>query len=260
MFKYYRLMVISNLKGGLGNYLFQIAVGFSLALDNNVPFRIDLSKIMVVHSHWNLYIDNIFRKIETINNNHTLNHYKYESLTYQPIPYFDNIFIDGYYQSEKYFEKNKEAILDLFNLDSNTEKYLNEKYSHIINDENTCSIHVRRGNFLSIDFYNKLDMNYYNRAIDIIGRDKHFIVFSNDIPWCKSAFTGLNVTFIENEVDYIDLYLMSLCKNNITANSTFSWWGSYLNRNPNKKIVTPKTWFTHTHSNDDLIPDTWIKI
>jgi hypothetical protein len=103
-------------------------------------------------------------------------------------------------------------------------------------------------------------MNYYNRAIDIIGRDKHFIVFSNDIPWCKSAFTGLNVTFIENEADYVDLYLMSLCKDNITANSTFSWWGSYLNRNPNKGIVTPDIWFNHSHSNADLIPNTWIRI
>lgn len=253
-------MVISNLKGGLGNYLFQIAVGFSLALDNNVPFRIDLSRIMVVHSHWNIYMNNIFRKIETINNNHPLNHYMYESLTYQPVPYFENIFIDGYYQSEKYFENNKDVIMDLFSIDSNTKEYLTTKYPDIVNGEDTCSIHVRRGDFLLIDFYNKLDMNYYNRAIDAIGRDKHFIVFSNDIPWCKSAFTGLNVTFIENEVDYIDLYLMSLCKDNITANSTFSWWGSYLNRNPNKRIVTPDVWFNHSHSNTDLIPNTWIRI
>jgi hypothetical protein len=137
---------------------------------------------------------------------------------------------------------------------------LNDKYPSIINGDNTCSVHIRRGDFLKIDFYNKLNMDYYNKAIDLVGRDKHFIIFSNDIPWCKENFVGINATFIENEKDYIDMYLMSLCKNNITSNSTFSWWGSYLNPNPNKKIYTPRTWFIHSHSNEDIIPLEWIKI
>ena len=66
--------------------------------------------------------------------------------------------------------------------------------------------------------------------------------------------------FIENEKDYVDMYLMSLCKDNITSNSTFSWWASYLNPNPNKNIYTPRTWFIHTHSNEDILPPEWIKI
>ena len=253
-------MVISNLKGGLGNYLFQIAVGYSLSIDNNVPFMVDLNKIRQVHSHWDTYADNIFRNVSVGVNLEILGTYRYESLTYQPIPYQPNFLVDGYYQSEKYFLNNKDKVLDLLKIDDNTLNYLMEKYPNIVNSENTCSIHVRRSDFLKIPFYNKLDMSYYNQAIDEIGRDKEFIVFSDDIAWCKANFTGLNVTFIEGEKDYIDMYLMSLCKNNITANSTFSWWGSYLNMNPNKKVVTPNTWFVTSHSNIDIPASDWIKI
>ena len=67
-------------------------------------------------------------------------------------------------------------------------------------------------------------------------------------------------SIFEGQKDFIDMYLMSLCKDNITANSTFSWWGSYLNMNPNKRVITPKTWFVHTHSNEDVPPTSWIKI
>ena len=253
-------MVISYLKGGLGNFLFQIAHGYSLSLDNNVSFGIDLNKIWVVHTHWSEYMNNIFRNVPTITSPNQIHNYRYESLTYKPTPYTQNIFLDGYFQSEKYFIHNKEKILDLFKIDETTLEYLNSKYPDIMNSNNTCSIHVRRGDFLRIDFYNKLNMDYYNKAIDMVGRDKHFIIFSNDIPWCKENFKDINATFIEGEKDYVDMYLMSLCKDNITSNSTFSWWGSYIILNPDKKIFTPRTWFIHSHSNEDLLPSEWIKI
>lgn len=252
-------MVISNLKGGLGNYLFQIASGYSLAIDNNVDFRVDLTRIRQVHSHWDTYTSNIFRKITTESSLPITGVYRYESLTYKAVPYQPNVLIDGYYQSDKYFINNKDIILDLFKIDDETLGYLTDKYPDIVNSENTCSLHVRRGDFLTIPFYNKISMDYYNQAIDEIGRDKHFVVFSDDIAWCKENFKDLNVTFIEGNKDYQDLYLMSLCKNNITANSTFSWWGSYLNMNPNKKVVTPNIWFVSTHSNNDITPSDWIK-
>jgi hypothetical protein len=253
-------MVISYLKGGLGNFLFQIAHGYSLSLDNNVGFGIDLNKIWVVHNHWSEYMSNIFRHVPTVTTPPQVYNYTYESLTYKPTPYVDNIFLDGYYQSEKYFINNKQKILDLFKIDKSSFDYLEKKYPNIVNNNNTCSIHVRRGDFLKIDFYNKLNMDYYNKTMDIAGRDKHFVIFSNDIQWCKENFIDVNATFIENEKDYIDIYLMSLCKDNITSNSTFSWWGSYLNQNPNKRVYTPRTWFIHSHSNEDILPSEWIKI
>ncbi len=253
-------MVISNLKGGLGNYLFQIAVGYSLAIDNGVEFTVDENRMMQVHSHWNTYTENIFRKVPVSQNAPHKIYYKYESLTYQPIPYSEGILIDGYYQSEKYWAANEDKILELFSIDENTLEYLTMKFPYIVNGENTCSIHVRRGDFLKVNFYNRLGMDYYNKAIDAVGRDKHFVIFSDDIAWCKANFTGISAIFIEGQKDFMDMYLMSLCKDNITANSTFSWWGSYLNMNPNKRVITPKTWFVHTHSNEDVPPASWIKI
>ena len=88
------------------------------------------------------------------------------------------------------------------------------------------------------------------------------LVFSDDIDWCKGVFRGDRFTFIEGEKDYIDLYIMSQCKNNIIANSTFSWWGAWLNKNKNKKIVAPKKWFGSliSHNTKDLIPKEWIKV
>jgi len=217
-------MVISNLKGGLGNYLFQIAAGYSLAIDNNDSFTIDERMILQVHSHWSVYSTNIFRNVPVTNGVINFNYYKYESLKHQLIPYVDNILIDGYFQSEKYWKGNEDKILELFKIDENTLEYLTQKYP------------------------------------DIIGADKHFVIFSNDIEWCKENFKGIKATFVKSKLDFMDLYLMSLCKDNITANSTFSWWGSYLNMNPNKRVVTPATWFIHTHPNEDVIPESWIKI
>jgi hypothetical protein len=106
-------MIISRLKGGLGNYLFQVAAGYSLSLDNNTLFSVDLEKILIVHSHWRTYMNNIFRNINTVENFKTTTYYIYESLTFKEIPFVDNCLIDGYYQSEKYFINNKDKVLEL---------------------------------------------------------------------------------------------------------------------------------------------------
>ena len=81
-------------------------------------------------------------------------------------------------------------------------------------------------------------------------------MFSDDIDWCKENFKQSNITFIENETDYIDLFIMSLCNNNIIANSTFSWWGAWLNSNENKKVVCPSSWFESSGA-EDLVVDGW---
>ena len=87
------------------------------------------------------------------------------------------------------------------------------------------------------------------------------IIFSNDIEWCKENFKHKEVVFIEEE-DYLELYIMSMCTDNIIANSTFSWWGAWMNKNENKKVITPSNWFgyNHTATDADLIPTDWIRI
>ena len=91
---------------------------------------------------------------------------------------------------------------------------------------------------------------------------ENFIIFSDDIKWCKNNFIGDKFTFIEGEKDYIDLWLMSLCNHNIIANSSFSWWGAWLNQNPNKKVIAPINWFGPEKKLNpkDIYCKNWIKI
>ena len=91
---------------------------------------------------------------------------------------------------------------------------------------------------------------------------ENVLIFSDDIEWTKTVFRDEKFHIIENEPDYMDLYIMSMCTNNIIANSTFSWWAAWLNKNPDKIVISPKQWFSdeYEHSVEDSIPNSWIKI
>jgi hypothetical protein len=183
--------------------------------------------------------------------------YNEPNFSYSTIPNFMlPTKIIGYFQSEKYFLKNKNQILSLFKCPEEIFKKLTLKYPQI-NESNTCSLHVRRGDYLNFsDHHPTQNMEYYKSAISVVGSDKTFFIFSDDISWCKENFNFLdNVIYCEDNEDYEDLYLMSLCNDNIIANSSFSWWGAWLNNNKNKKVVAPKKWFGPSKSNfklDDL--------
>lgn len=124
-------------------------------------------------------------------------------------------------------------------------------------------MHIRRGDYLvSPGHYINLDVEYYKNALKYIDNPGSILIFSDDISWCKDNFKGDKYIFIENEKDYIDIYLMSLCNNNIIANSTFSWWGAWLNTNPNKIVISPNKWFGPAKGKrhlNDLIPKNWIQ-
>ena len=134
----------------------------------------------------------------------------------------------------------------------------------ILKNENTCSIHVRRGDYLnSPNHHPTQNMNYYMRAIKEMPKDSVFLIFSDDIKWCKENFPNLpeKFIFVEGNKDYEDLHLMTHCKNNIIANSTFSWWGAWLNSNSDKIVVAPKKWFGPALKNNDtkdLYCEGWI--
>jgi hypothetical protein len=210
-------------------------------------------------------INNIFRKVKFSNELINQKHIGEGGFQYNPIPTIDgNVKLLGHFQSEKYFMDHKNEILELFELDDLTKTYLLEKYGDVLNQD-TCSIHVRRGDYLSLPNHHPVQpIDYYENAVKIIGGDKHFLIFSDDIKWCEENFGFIkNKTFISNNLDYQDLYLMSMCKNNIIANSTFSWWGAWLNKNENKKVVSPTKWFGVMYSSfktDDLYCNNWIKI
>jgi hypothetical protein len=129
------------------------------------------------------------------------------------------------------------------------------------------SLHVRRGDYLlpQHDHFCQLDVNYYEEALQpfIKEIDKYqFVIFSNDIEWCKSnLIEGDSVTFIEPSIDYVDLILMSMCDHNIIANSSYSWWAAFKNKNKNKKIYCPenylKSYSPYSHINKNYYPKNW---
>ena len=247
-------MISCYLQGGLGNYLFQIAAAYSKSIDLNIDFVLSENEGLVVHKNPNHYLNNFFRNIKFVNNLNTPQFYNEPNFSYSPIPDFIlPTKIIGYFQSEKYFLKNKNKILSLFECPEEIFKKLVSKYPQI-NEGNTCSLHVRRGDYLNLpDHHPTQSIEYYKKSVSLIGNDKTYFIFSDDIEWCKNNFDFIEKkVYCEFNEDYEDLYLMSLCENNIMANSSFSWWGSWLNQNINKKVVAPKNWFGPSKSNFNL--------
>jgi hypothetical protein len=259
--------ITSKLKGGLGNYLFQIAAAFSYSKKYDKKLFFDPSDAYIVHKNIEHYMGNIFSKLIFQTNTERCNrNYLEGSFNYTEIPYFeDSICLDGYFQSDKYFSIFREDLLDLFDFGNTNKDLISQKYWDVIT-KNTCSIHVRRGDYLNYpDVHPTLSLDYYRQAISHFDHDVTFLVFSDDITWCKENLHLLsdNLVYIEDNTDYQDLYLMSICNNNIICNSTFSWWGAWLNKNENKRVIAPSSWFGHKlkHYNiEDLYCNDWVKI
>jgi hypothetical protein len=255
-------MVTSNLIGGLGNYMFQVTTAYSMAIDNGDVSVFDGSNSIVVHKGITTYTDNILRNLTfgdvVIDNEYNEPHFHYNLLEYKP-----NLRLNGYYQSEKYFQNNREKILELFSVDDVSSEYIQKKYRNILRND-TCSIHVRRGDYVGLSHtHPPCEIEYYLEAVKQMPAGTVFLVFSDDIDWCKQNFNLSHlIHFVEGNPDFIDMWLMSLCDNNIIANSSFSWWGAWLNKKPNKKVISPSRWFgpSISHNTQDLIPETWITI
>ena len=173
----------------------------------------------------------------------------------------DNMDFHGYFQSEKYFEHCKDAVRKEFtfkpHIVAEAEKFL-EPYK----DKHLVSIHIRRGDYVpQPNFHPVCSIEYYKEAMKLFD-DVQFVVFSDDISWCKENFAFKNVVYSEN-TSGVDMCIMSKCHDNIIANSTFSWWASWLNDSPSKKIVAPKIWFGPFYSHydtSDLYQKNWILV
>lgn len=229
--------------GRLGNQLFQISATMSLALKNNDSYG------FYNWSYKNLFnLDFCF--FETIEPKMT---YKENGFHYTPIPYKQDMDLVGYFQSEKYFREHKNLIIETL-----TPRYESDP------EDGLCGIHVRRGDYLNLkDYHYNLNLDYYHRAMSEVNAKK-YIIFSDDIKWCKSNFIGKQFIFSEGKKEHEDLAIMAKkCEHMIIANSSFSWWGAYLNKNQNKIVIAPKTWFgpeLKGHDTKDLLPENWIKI
>jgi len=257
--------VTTTLQGGIGNILFQIAVAYSYSKKFNKELILYKEGVVIVHKSIDTYEDNILKNIEFSNPINSQIQHNENGFHYQEVPDYPdrNVLLSGYYQSEKYFKDCEEDIRKEF---MSYDVDISEEMQDILSNENTCSIHVRRGDYLkSPNHHPTQSMNYYMKAIKKMPKDSVFLIFSDDIEWCKSNFPDLpeKFKFIEGNKDYEDLYLMSHCKNNIICNSSFSWWGAWLNRNLEKTVIAPSLWFgaaLASHDTKDIYCEGWIKI
>lgn len=182
-----------------------------------------------------------------------------------------NFYIGGWH-SEKYFINIREQILNKFSFNTKNLDESNKQWAKIISkDPHSISIHIRRGDYVKIDpndyyqFNNVSTLKYYNQAINIFKKklgNSRFYIFSNDIEWCQKNFIGNNYYFInvnKGKDSIYDLYLMTLCKHHINANSTFSWWGAWLSNNTNKEVIVPHDFIRNVETKD-IYPNSWIKL
>lgn len=183
--------------------------------------------------------------------------------------YSDYFYYDGYFQNEKYFKHLRETLLKNFSL----KEPIGEKNQATLNEilkTNSVSIHVRRGDYLSMgnikNLYGVCSLDYYKKAVGYIAKrveNPHFFLFSDDIDW---VIKNLKIQYPYTVVDFnqgrgwFDLELMKHCKHNIIANSSFSWWGAWLNENPDKIVIAPKKWNTKKFKRCSIVPKGWIKL
>lgn len=260
--------VSPRMLGRLGNQMFQIATAMSFAFDNKCDFVVSLERGIFKSLDGKeypptLYKDNIFKYIKFIDKLENFDTWNEKDYRYGKIrhDFSKNLLLNGYFQSEKYFKHNRQLVLDLFRPTDEIKRKIKEKYGEIL--ENSVAIHVRRGDRLQLTnimpFY---DIEYYKKALMFFHDISNVLVFSDDIPWVKETFVDKNFHIIEDEPDYMDMYIMSMCTNHIISNSTFGWWAAWMNKNPDKLVITPNKWFSddYEHNIDDLIPNSWIRI
>ncbi|WP_165020339.1 alpha-1,2-fucosyltransferase [Dysgonomonas sp. ZJ279] len=291
-------MVTVILSGGLGNQMFQYAAAKGLAKRLNTSVAIDLyaleKKTQTTNRLYALDIFNIDEKITSSLKTKLFvkarpfiqKHYPF----FQKLGFFSdrwailyepkfetlggNIFMSGYFQSERYFKETEEDIRRDF-----TFRYpldgKNLELSEEIKNTNSVAVHIRRGDYVTdksaVNNFVTCDKGYYEKAIEIIRTkvvNPVFYIFSEDFDWVKEnlSFGDAPIHYVRGNSgnkSYIDLQLMSLCKHNIIANSTFSWWAAWLNNNSDKIVIAPDKWYADENKNellDEFYPKGWIKI
>jgi hypothetical protein len=221
------MVTFSNLGkyGRLGNQLFQISAVYSHAKNNGYLYGFP-------EWEYNKYLD---KCLEICNDTNLRIHRESDPFGYSEIPSVDHLDLIGYFQNENYFREYKNDIKSLL-------KPKSEIIERCSVNKKTTAIHIRRGDYLKFpDHHPVCSMDYYNRSIEKLKSitDK-FLIFSDDIEWCKNNFIGDFEFSLESD-EFIDLIKMSMCDNFIIANSSFSWWGSYLG-NDDSIVIAPDNW------------------
>lgn len=285
--------IIVSFSGGIGNQMFQYALFRNLVCEKKVVLA-DLRLcsnsenpefiLTKIFGNIDLNICTIEQRKKLISKNITVAGcekkfmiYKeaniYETKKKKVDPSILNItggYLEGWFQSHFFADRIRDILLDDFSFNKIQDEKLNE-ISQKIRIKNTIGIHIRRGDYLegnnSFVYGNICTQLYYSQAIVYMKNcvnDAIFCFFSNDINWVKTEYRDENAIFIDNTLfgkyaDWYDMYLMSQCKHNIIANSSFSWWGAWLNQNPKKIVIAPKKWINGCIY-EDIYPHDWIQI
>ncbi len=264
-----------GINGRFGNQMFQYASLIGIATKQNFEYGINYN--LGNNLTWNEFgVDNTYHLL-TLDKAFNLSAKQYSTnypetteLTSEfhfQEKFFktvDNVKLRGYFQTEKYFEHCIDQIKNEFTFKKDiydtASSFLKNK-----RDYELVSVHIRRGDYMNLPWHGLCDMKYYNKALQTHFSDKsyNFIVITDDVDWAKTSFlNGSNNIFIsESHNQFVDMCIMTLCDHNIIANSSFSWWGSWLNSNPNKKVVAPSVWFREhlkELNTKDLYQKKWI--
>lgn len=269
-------MIVTKLTGGLANQMFQYAAGLALAKRLGTTLKIDLSWYETDEKRkFSLNDFKISAKSASLLESFIIKNPPFGKTFNEPYFQFtpeffnqkNNTYLNGYWQSEKYFSDTVETIRNEFTLKKKFEgKIL--RIAEMAKNTNSVSIHVRRSDYLQkTDTYEILTPEYYKNAISKISEaveNPKYFLFSDDINWIKKNVEYPKDSVIVSETgakDYEELAIMSLCKHNVIANSSFSWWGAWLNSNNDKIVITPTKWFsTEIHDTKDLIPSNWLRL
>ena len=275
-------MITIPLMGGLGNQIFQIFTTIAYAIKTKQKFSFPFTENPGDRKR---YWDSFFSTLETTTykNNISLNgfvsfqengfHY-----TEIPAPIGDNVLLQGYFQSYKYFEKEKETIFRYIRLEDQKEKVFRE-FSHLFADAGpTVSMHFRLGDYKTRpDYHNILPYVFYERSLETVVNSTYPPV-KTILYFCEKEDNETVLEMVENLgkkhplnfvkvddtiEDWKQMLIMSNCDHNIIANSSYSWWGAFFNKNANKIVTYPRQWFgekMHYHDTKDLCPDSWIRI
>lgn len=289
-------MIITDLKGGLGNQMFQYATGLALSSEKNTKHKVDLTHFDNQDTFANetprpFLLDKLKTRYE-IASQEDLRLVKYpipvlsnvmnilnaflvgRNYLKYPLHIGENMYLDGYFQKQEYFEKYSSQIISEFQLKKEYEtKDFLKIAEQISRDEDSVSVHIRRGDYITNPNANKhhgaLNNSYYENACkflnDRLGKINLY-VFSDDIDWVKenmSFLTVYKITYVSSPelIGAQEISLMSKCKHNIIANSSFSWWGAWLNQNEGKMVIAPKNWLRDGDGmNKGIVPDDWIRV
>lgn len=263
-----KTMIYIELNSRIGNNLFQIACGASLAYKLGCDFAvIPRHQVLtepdncLLSEYLEKFRNNLLRKVPFEDQiPEDISTYEEPEYHYIPIPEKAPLFIKGYFQSYKYI--NEPLIRELFTIENTTLEYIHKKYPFLFRATFT-SIHVRRGDYLRYaNILPPCSLQYFRDAMSHVPTNNKFFIVSDDISWCKKRFKGDQFYFSENETPLVDLYLQSLCANHIISNSSFAWWGAWLNPHPEKTVIYPKNWFGifRTANTSDICPNSWIPI